>query len=145
MAGVFCSVPPPQTLKVHTSSGASPSVSAAPQLTQPIDGQDNTLSPTSRGNTPTNTPTRSLSKRLQSFTFSSRRQRSKVLLGEGKKTLDQAQEQEDPASQLPGGDAMLEVLTRLQCYQESLVMQLEVRVYSRGQYKVPRNVIVLRT
>ena len=47
--------------------------------------------------------------------------------GEGeKKSRDQPQELEDPAQQLPGGDAMLEVLTRLQCYQESLVMQLEV-------------------
>ena len=29
--------------------------------------------------------------------------------------------------EFPGGDAMLEVLTRLQSYQESMQMQLEVR------------------
>ena len=31
--------------------------------------------------------------------------------------------------EFPGGDAMLEVLTRLQSYQESMQMQLEVRLF----------------
>ena len=46
--------------------------------------------------------------------------------------------------EFPGGDAMLEVLTRLQSYQESMQLQLEVRVFFSGRVVALVNATVNR-
>ena len=74
------------------------------------------------------TPTRTLSKRLRDQISKSKLRVKGPSAERGKLSPHDHSHDQDDSAQLPGGDAMLEVLTRLQCYQESLAVQLEVGV-----------------
>ena len=101
-----------QTVKVSSTSAPATPVSRPAVTPEKPDNTPSGLAPVAV------TPTRSFSKRLKSKLKGRKsREHSHELTPEG----DDAD-----AATMPGGDAMLEVLTRVQCYQDSLIMQLEV-------------------
>ena len=114
-----------QTLKLPSTS----TVPSTPQSSRGGGGGAGDKSELSPSTTPhSTTPTRTLSKRLREQ-ISKSKLRVRGPGGErGKLLSHEHSHDQDDSALLPGGDAMLEVLTRLQCYQESLATQLEVGV-----------------
>ena len=113
-----------QTLKLPSTS----TVPSTPQSSRGGGGagDKSELSPSTTPHS--TTPTRTLSKRLREQ-ISKSKLRVRGPGGErGKLLSHEHSHDQDDSALLPGGDAMLEVLTRLQCYQESLATQLEVGV-----------------
>ena len=109
------------------SSGPCPPTSIS--LNEPHTTANNDR--THSSSTPTlTTPTRSHSKRKQLSSFIARGRRSKS--GKAAHHGNMSHE-EGFDSELPGGDAMLVVLSRLQWYHENLVSQLEVRARACGR------------
>lgn len=70
------------------------------------------------------TPTRTLSKRLQSLSTRL------------KPPVKGAKVKEEQDGVFPGGDAMREVFSRLQCYQENMEMQIDVSYKSSTQIEL---------
>ena len=112
-------------MKIQTSGPLPPS---------PVRSRDPTLTTPTGQTTPTHSASRSLSKRLQSLSLKPKHRSHKSASPtpsneEHQKSHDGSHDQSrDLETELPGGDAMLEVLMRLQCYQECLVAHLQVSI-----------------
>ena len=110
-----CHAPLPlQTVKKPAPTSPAPPPSSVAPSSTPTEKPD--YAPSNLAPPTVQSPTRSFSKRIK----------SKL---KGRRSREQSHEptpERDDVATMPGGEAMLEVLTRLQCYQDSLVMQLEV-------------------
>lgn len=130
-----------ETVKIQTSGPLPPS---------PVRSRDPTLTTPTGQTTPTHSASRSLSKRLQSLSLKPKHRSHKSASPtpsneEHQKSHDGSHDQSrDLETELPGGDAMLEVLMRLQCYQECLVAHLQVNSKQAGFNPCDKNALLLR-